>query len=131
MTTICRTTMVTNVNTAIRRTSQPFHTGFSIGTVALRKGVRSVGARGSGALGIGAGAKGACGSALTSGCGSNCGLSEDDKTHFLQLRTDKRELRTGFSTTVLPKYPASACPVYDFFTRATVSGVPWATIRPP
>src|ERR1700680_2343406 len=29
------------------------------------------------------------------------------------------------------KYPASACPVYDFFTRATCSGVPCATTRPP
>jgi hypothetical protein len=29
------------------------------------------------------------------------------------------------------KYPISACPVYDFFTRATCSGVPWATTRPP
>src|SRR6202042_2551429 len=29
------------------------------------------------------------------------------------------------------KYPASACPVYDFFTRATCSGVPWATSLPP
>jgi hypothetical protein len=24
-----------------------------------------------------------------------------------------------------PKHPANACPVYDFFTRASYSGVPW------
>src|ERR1019366_847662 len=29
------------------------------------------------------------------------------------------------------KYEASSWPVYDFFTRATCSGVPWATMRPP
>src|ERR1700676_702404 len=73
-TTSCNTTMVTNVNPAINRTSHPFHTGFSAGGSAARTEGTPATAKGSGGLGTGTGD-----SALTVGCGSNCGLSDDDK----------------------------------------------------
>ena len=78
--------MATSVNPAISSTSQPVQMGFSIGGGAVGIGVRITSRiesteKASGA--IGAGVNG-CGSALTTGCGSNCGLSEDDKN--LSLR---------------------------------------------
>jgi hypothetical protein len=63
--------MVTTVNAAIKSTSQPLHTGFSTGGGAVATGAALDGGKGLGALDSV--------SALVADCGSNCGLSEDDK----------------------------------------------------
>src|ERR1700686_2864114 len=68
----CNTTMVTTVSPAINSTSHPSHTGFSAGRAAVGTSATVAVAKGFGASGVG-------GSALTRGCGSNCGWSEDDK----------------------------------------------------
>src|ERR1035437_1174100 len=70
--------MVASVRPKISSTSHPLHTGFSTGGGAVGTGATLAGAKGSGTPGTGA-----CDSALTSGCGSNCGLSEEDKTNSL------------------------------------------------
>src|SRR5579862_413750 len=70
------TTIVTTVSPAISNTSHPFHTGFSTGGGPAGIGGMPAGANESSAfVGVDAGA-----SAVTGG--SNCGLSEDDKSPF-------------------------------------------------
>src|ERR1700676_1197735 len=76
-TTSCSTTIVTTVSPAINSTSHPSQTGFSTGGGAVGTCATVAVANGFGVSGVG-------GSALTKGCGSNCGLSGDDKI-FLVL----------------------------------------------
>ena len=95
-------TMETIVSRAIWSTSQPLQTGFS---PELDGDGGSKTGGGSGAESSGSGN---CSSPLRA-CGSNCGFSDDAKRSFLYA------LRFPFPA----KYPASAWPVYDFFTLAT------------
>ena len=66
--------MVTTVSPAITKTSHPLHTGSRGSGGGICASLIGAGAKASGASCSVAGA-----SALTTGCGSNCGLSEDDK----------------------------------------------------
>jgi len=63
--------MATSVSATISSTSQPLQTGFSTGGGTGATETALNGGKGFGALGNA--------SALTVGCASNCGLSEDDK----------------------------------------------------
>src|ERR1700739_1248801 len=87
----CETRMVKNASPTISKTSHPLHTGFSIGGEPTATATEAAGfeLNGSGAAGVPG-----C-SGFTGDCGSNCGLSEDDKPKFLQLRTDTGELEPG------------------------------------
>src|SRR5258708_32730194 len=130
---------VNNVRPAICSTSQPLQTGFSLDSGGEE--LKTVGETGSDGGGIRI-----CGS-LFNGGRSKCGLSGDDKKVPLELkpryphltyiaRLKPRPFQNFYEPYALlfpfpAKYPVSAWPVYDFFTRATCSGVPCATMRPP
>src|SRR5579864_6002152 len=76
----CTTTRVSTVSPAICNTSQPLHTGFSSAFGAGGGGRSTGGGNCSTTRGTGA-----CAS-LLSGCGSNCGFSDNDRQYILSRK---------------------------------------------